>query len=280
MEYVPSSKIRREMPTLTNSIKRNELRLSNLSKPISLMKKLEEKSKDLEERIDKTVNEKEKSLLILELNLVKKQIDETKKLITVELEKEMSVLRGVIEKQKEELDLLNVKLEESLKYEEEVRVRKGITVCETIDIRPFFPNTIRLTINKGEVVEYLRSIDTNTVYLKISTMVNSESTNETPTNIVPVDYNTIFLNDGGRVIIDDSVKYPLEEGVKNVIGDAIKNPVNGFGSETNYISQVLNFNMDIVINPSSGFIVRDVDRNDGDLSVWVLSSSDGPIKQL
>ena len=100
MEYVPSSKIRKEIPILTNSIKRNELRLSNLSKPISLMKKLEEKSKDLEERIDKTVNEKEKSLLILELNLVKKQIDETKKLITVELEKEMSVLRGVIEKQR------------------------------------------------------------------------------------------------------------------------------------------------------------------------------------
>ena len=280
MEYVPSSKIRREIPTLTNSIKRNELRLSNLSKPISLMKGLEEKSKDLEIKIDKAVSEKEKTLLILELNLVKKQIDETKKLITVELEKEISVLRGVIEKQKEELDLLNVKLEESLKYEEVIRVRKGVTVCETIDITPFFPNTIRLSINKGEVVEYLKSMDTNMTYLKISTITALESTNDNPTNIKPVDYNTIVLNENSRVIIDDSVKYPLEEGVKDVIGDTIKNPTNSFGSETNYMSQVLNFNMDIVINPSTGFIVRDIDRNDGDLSVWVLSSSDGPIKQL
>ena len=293
MEYVPSSKIKREIPPLTSSIKRNERRLTNLSKPISLMKELEEQSKELELKIEKDKTDEEKKLLSLELSVIKTKIDETKKIITVDLEKEISVLGGVIDKQKEDLDLLNRKLEESLKYEHEVKIRKGVTVCEIIDITPFFPNIDRFTVNKGQSIEYLKSVDSDMTYLKVSTITRLESTNEDPVKLIPVNYNTVFLSDGGRVIIDDSVEYPLEEGVKNVIGDAIKNPgydedgkiivtpqVNGFGSETNYISQVLNFNMDIVINPSSGFIVRDVDRNDGDLSVWVLSSSDGPIRQL
>ena len=293
MEYVPSSKIKREIPPLTSSIKRNERRLTNLSKPISLMKELEEQSKELELKIEKDKTDEEKKLLSLELSVIKTKIDETKKIITVDLEKEISVLGGVIDKQKEDLDLLNRKLEESLKYEHEVKIRKGVTVCEIIDITPFFPNIDRFTVNKGQSIEYLKSVDSDMTYLKVSTITRLESTNEDPVKLIPVNYNTVFLSGGGRVIIDDSVEYPLEGGVKNVIGDAIKNPgydedgkiivtpqVNGFGSETNYISQVLNFNMDIVINPSSGFIVRDVDRNDGDLSVWVLSSSDGPIRQL
>ena len=63
MEYVPSSKIKREIPPLTSSIKRNERRLTNLSKPISLMKELEEQSKELELKIEKDKTDEEKKLL-------------------------------------------------------------------------------------------------------------------------------------------------------------------------------------------------------------------------
>lgn len=271
MDYVPSSKIKREIPPLTSSIKRNELRLTNLSKPISLMKELEEQSKELELKIEKAKTDEEKKLLSLELSVIKTKIDETKKIITVDLEKEISVLGGVIDKQKEDLDLLNRKLEESLKYEYEVKIRKGVTVCEIIDITPFFPNTVRFTVNKGQSIEYLKSVDSDMTYLKVSTITRLESTNEDPIKLIPVDYNTVFLSDGGRVIGGDGIKQALEE---------INKPINNFGSETKYISQIINFDLDIVINPSSGFILKDIDRNDGDLSVWVLSSSDGPVKQL
>lgn len=271
MEYIPSSKIKREIPVLTSSIKRNELKLTNLSKPISLIKELEGQSRELELKIEKAKTDEEKKLLSLELVSVKKRIDETKKIITVDLEKEISILSGVVKKQKEDLDLLKTKLEESLKYEEEIKIRKGVTICEVIDVTPFFPNTVRFTVNKGQSVEYLKSIDNNMTYLKVSTITNLESPDEDPVKLIPVDYNTVFLSDRGRIIAGDGVRQPLEE---------INKPISNFGSETKYISQIINFDLDIIINPSSGFILRDIDRNDGDLSVWVLSSSDGPVKQL
>jgi hypothetical protein len=264
MEYVPSGKIKREIPPLMSSIKRNESRLTNLSKPISLIKELEGQSKELELRIEEAKTGEEKKLLSLELGVVKKRIDETKKIITVDLEKTISILRGVVEGQKEDLDLLNKKLEESVKYEEEIKIRKGVTICEIIDVTPFFPNTVRFTVKKGQIVEYLKSVDSNTTYLKVSTITNLESSNENPIRLLSVNYNTIFLNEGGRFTTDDSIKNPTTD---------IGNPIGRFGYETNYISQVINFDLDIVLNPSKGFIVKDINRNDGDLSVWVLSSS-------
>jgi hypothetical protein len=270
MEYVPSGKIKREIPPLTSSIKRNESRLTNLSKPISLIKELEGQSKELKLKIEKAETEKEKVLLSLELKLVETQMDEIKKTITIELEKEISVLKGNIESQKMDLELLNKKLVESVKYEEEVKIRKRITLCEVIDLRTFFPDTIRFTVNRGQILEYLKSVDTNVTYLKVSTIKNLESSNQNPIKILSVDYNTIFLNESGRYTTGDIIKNPI---------DGIEKPIGGFGSETNYISQVVNFDMDIVLNPSVGFIVNDVDRNDGDLSVWVLLTSENLVKQ-
>lgn len=257
-EYVPSSEINKQIISLTKTLNINQNRLSVLLRPFDSLKTLEKLISLKKEEIEKEKDEVIRRRLITELKTLEKRYDDTKNSITPDLEKQISILRGIIDVNNKELDELKKKLEESLKYEELLNIRNSSTIVKILNLSSFVGSRVTLTINKGDKVDTLLSVESNYRYIKIGSFNITEGFNF---KIKPVNYNNIFIFDESTIYNLDTEK-PISE-----------NPIDSKGSETKYFSQVFDYDTIINLTTSTGFITYDADRFDGDLSLWGLVST-------
>lgn len=266
-EYVPSSEINKQIISLTKTLNINQNRLSVLLRPFDSLKTLEKLISLKKEEIEKEKDEVIRRRLITELKTLEKRYDDTKNSITPDLEKQISILRGIIDVNNKELDELKKKLEESLKYEELLNIRNSSTIVRSTDISSLFGDRTTINISKGQKVDTLVSQDNGNTYIKISNLDLVEGYNITKKT---VNYNSVLIIEDGKIISPPDVVGPI----KRLISVAEESsPIELRGSETNYLSQTFNYDTQLLLSPTTGFIMVDADRLDGDLSLWVLISS-------
>jgi len=294
--YVPSKEIRLQINILNRSVSIKGSQIILAQKQIAVNRTLMDQYKEQGDVLKRKIELAEKSgnktlvkQLELEFQGLNTKIQQAELVIEnsnkriPDLEKEIEQLNG-------ELSDLNKTLEESLKYEEALAIRKTKTVVGLTNVSVFFggssrgrlgaeapqigiidSGSIQLTISKGQKLNTLISSETGEVFIKVSTISNFENVDFI---FKPVDYNNILIsNDPHGGIIGP--KTP------NVIGtpenDLVFTLDNSYGFsngiETTYVSQVLEYDMTLSVFPSFGFITLDVDRKDGDLSLWVMTSS-------
>ena len=271
-EVTNPNEIKQRIQELEDLIVIKNERLDELKKPYVLIESLNNTLKEREQRLKETEDEPTKRRLELQIKNLQNQVERVRKSITPESEKENEQLKKDVEELKANVQELTDTLEKLI-------IRSNQTVVEVIDMSSFFgsnsdnaaalPRPIQdfaststsmvITINGGEKVEYLRSRDSGNIYMKFSQLSYFENLNVTKTR---VDYNDIFIIEGDSKIVSD------EE-----VAQVAKDSVSLDGSETIYFSQILNFQTTMNLNISLGFITTDVDRRDGDLSVWVLLSN-------
>ena len=267
-EVTNPNEIKKRIQELEDLILSDNEKLSVLNKPYNLIDSLIDTLKDREQRLKDTEDEVTKRRLQLQINNLQNQIEKIRNSVSSDTKKEIERLNKEIEESNSTINELNILLEKLI-------IRSNQTVVEVIDMSRFFGNnsdnaaafegfatistSMVITINAGEKVEYLRSRDSGNIYMKFSQLSYFENLNVTKTR---VDYNDIFIIEGDSKIVSD------EE-----IAQVVKDSASLDGSETIYFSQILNFQTTMNLNISLGFITTDVDRGDGDLSVWVLLSN-------
>jgi len=267
-EVTNPNEIKQKIQELEDLIVIKNERLDELKKPYVLIESLNNTLKDRERRLNETEDEPTKRRLQLQIKNLQNQVDRVRKSITPESEKENEEFKKDVEELKANVQELTGTLEKLI-------IRSNQTVVEVIDMSRFFGNnsdnaaafegfattstSMVITINGGEKVEYLRSRGSGNIYMKYSQLSTYEGFTKTKTK---VDYNNIF-------IIESDSKVISNEEAAQVVKDSVS--IDSY--ETIYFSQILNFQTTMNLNISLGFITTDVDRGDGDLSVWVLLSN-------
>jgi hypothetical protein len=293
--YVPSRQIRSQIETLTTTIKVKTNQIKIAQKQIAINETLITQYKEQNDVLKKKIEIAEKvgdKKLVRELQLELRDLrikTQESEIIIENSNKRIPVLEKEIKELNEVLSDLNKNLEESLRYEEALEIRKTKTVVSLTDVSIFFggfggqdngpkprpifqtDSLVTLNIKQGQKLETIISRETNQTFIKVSTISNFKNVEFT---FKTVDYNNILISDDphGGII---GPKTPNVIGIpENDLVFTLDNSY-GFsnGVETTYVSQVLDYDMTLSISPSIGFITLDVDRKDGDLSLWVMTSS-------
>lgn len=260
----PSVEVRNDITSVESQINSVTKTLEILERPFVTLKNLDAQAENLRNLINNEKDDRVVARLKGQLESVSYQIDRVKRSITKELEqkindtrKSLDVLGGRLEELKKELEFV-------LKVEEEQRIRNSRTVVRLTNISQILggADTISLTVNQGQRLEYLRSVDSGNVYMKLSKLGTAE---EFVGTIKLIDYKSIFVQED--IFVGD---VPQPEAPIKVFSKSDSGISNG--GETMYFTQVMDFQTTIRLSLGLGFVAFDVDRQDGDLSIWVLLS--------
>ena len=281
-EIRPSVEVTRDITSAESQMNSTNRTLLTLEKPFDTLKSLDKQIEDLKSQIEKEIDESIVARLKRQLESVSYQIDRVKRSITKELEqkindtrKSLDVLGGRLEELKKELEFV-------LKVEEEQRNRNSKTVVRLINIGQLLgnnegsPQSLSLTVNQGQRIEYLRSVDSGNLYMKLSKIGTTEEFEGT---IKSINYRTIFVQE--EKFIGDVTQPELPVNPKPEVPiivfpkseASVSEARVSNGGETIYYTQVMDFQTTLTLSLSLGFVAVDIDRQDGDLSVWVLLSS-------
>jgi hypothetical protein len=263
-EIRPSVEIKRDITSVESQIKSVTRTLEILERPFATLKNLDAQAENLRNLIENEKDGRVATRLKRQLESVLTQIDSVKKSITNELDRKIQETKKSLEELGGRLEELKKELEFVLKVEEEQRIRNSRTVVRLINIPQILggTDTISLTVNQGQRLEYLRSVDSGNVYMKLSKLGTSE---EFVGTIKSIDYKSIFVQEDKFVGDAPQPEAPIKVFPKSDSG--ISN-----GGETMYFTQVMDFQTTIRLSLGLGFVAFDVDRQDGDLSIWVLLS--------
>ena len=292
-EIRPSVEVTRDITSAESQMNSTNRTLLTLEKPFDTLKSLDKQIEDLKSQIEKEIDESIVARLKRQLESVSYQIDRVKRSITKELEQKINDTKINLERLNGRLKDLKKELDFVLKVEEEQKIRNSKTVVRLINIGQLLGNnegspqsflgniegsssSLSLTGNQGQRIEYLRSVDSGNLYMKLSKIGTTEEFEGT---IKSINYRTIFVQEE-KFIEDVSlpelpvnpkpevpiIVFPKSEA--SVSEARVSN-----GSETIYYTQVMDFQTTLRLSLSLGFVAVDIDRQDGDLSVWVLLSS-------
>jgi predicted RNase H-like nuclease (RuvC/YqgF family) len=263
-EIRPSVEIKKDILLKESQITSANKTLETLRRPFVTLSSLQKQMDELKRRIEEEKDDRIVARLKRQLESLSSQYDNIKKSITRELEQKVKEAEISIEKLNSELESLKKELAESLKYEESLKIRASKTVVRLTNISQILggADTISLTVNQGQRLEYLRSVDSGNVYMKLSKLGTAE---EFVGTIKSIDYKSIFVQEDIFVGDVPQPESPIKVFPKSDSG--ISN-----GGETMYFTQVMDFQTTIRLSLGLGFVAFDVDRQDGDLSIWVLLS--------
>lgn len=292
-EIRPSVEIKKDILLKESQITSANKTLETLRGPFVTLSNLEKQMNELKKQI---AGEKDDRIVIRlkrQLESVSYQIVNVKKLITKELEQKVKESEINIEKLNSELESLKKELDFVLKVEEEQEIRNSKTVVRLINIGQLLGNnegspqsflgniegsssSLSLTVNQGQRIEYLRSVDSGNLYMKLSKIGTTEEFEGT---IKSINYRTIFVQE--EKFIGDVTQPELPVNPKPEVPiivfpkseASVSESRESNGSETIYYTQVMDFQTTLRLSLSLGFVAVDIDRQDGDLSVWVLLSN-------
>lgn len=279
-EFRPSVEIKKDILLKESQITSANKTLETLRRPFVTLSSLQKQMDELKKRIEEEKDDRIVARLERQIGSLSSQYDKIKKSNTKELEQKVKDAEISVEKLNSELESLKKELSESLKVEEEIKIRASKTVVRLTDISQNLGGVddISLTVNQGQRLEYLRSVDSGNVYMKLSKLGTSE---EFVGTIKSIDYKSIFvqeekfIGDVTQPELPDNPKVPIIGFPKSEASVSEERASNG--SETIYYTQVMDFQTTLRLSVSLGFVAVDIDRQNGDLSVWVLLSSGNQI---